>query len=101
MTPLQQGLFAGVLFGALSVATMLPLKIADKRRTMPAAFIERFAIGLLIPLVRTPLPGWLDGLLLGLLLSLPGALITRSAKPILITGAVGGLAIGLLTRGLH
>ena len=101
MSPLQQGLFAGVLFGALSVATMLPLSFADKRRALLAAFIDRFAIGLLIPLVRTPVPGWLDGLLLGLLLSLPTALITRAAKPILLTGAVGGLVIGFVTRGLH
>ncbi|HWA87287.1 MAG TPA: hypothetical protein VG710_13750 [Opitutus sp.] len=101
MTPLQQGLFAGVLFGALSVATMLPLKFPDKRRALLAASIERFAIGLLIPLVHTPVPGWLDGLLLGSLLSLPGAVTTRAAKPMLLTGAVGGLVIGFATRGLH
>lgn len=44
--------------------------------------------------VRLPWPGWLVGLLLGILLSLPDAIITKATVPILISGAVGGLLIG-------
>ena len=101
MTSLQQGLFAGALFGGLTVATMLPLPFPDKNKALLAAFLNRFGIGLLIPFVRFPLPGWLTGLIVGLLLSLPSALITKAAKPILIAGAIGGLVIGALTLGLR
>jgi hypothetical protein len=41
-----------------------------------------------------PWPGWLAGLLLGILLSLPDAIITKAFAPIVASGAVGGLIIG-------
>jgi hypothetical protein len=51
MTPVAYGLLAGIAFGAISVGVMLPLQFADKRSAPLGAFLNRFAIGLLIPLI--------------------------------------------------
>ena len=91
------GILAGLVFGSLSVAMMLPLQFSDKRAALLGAFINRFAIGLLIPLVRLPLPPLVSGLALGLLLSLPDAIITKAFAPILGVGAVGGVAIAWIS----
>ena len=96
MSPLTFGVLAGLAFGALSVAMMLPLQFPDKRSALLGAFINRFAIGLLIPVAQLPLPALIGGLALGLLLSLPDAIITKAFAPILGVGAVGGLIIGWL-----
>lgn len=98
MSPVTQGLIAGVVFGAFSVASMLPMKFPDKRASLLGAFFDRFAIGLLIPLVHVALPanpGWLLGAGIGLLLSLPSAVITKVYAPILGVGLAGGTVIGL------
>ncbi len=98
MTPLVQGALSGVVFGALTVASMLPMKFPDKRAALTGAFLDRFSIGLLIPLVKASLawPGWSVGLGVGLLLSLPSAIITKMYAPIIVIGAVGGAIIGAL-----
>ena len=94
MNPLLFGLVAGLLFGALDVALMIPMDFPDKRTAMLGAFASRFAIGFLIPLVKMPLPPWAIGALVGLLVSIPDAIVTRAYVPILATGVIGGLAIG-------
>ena len=99
MTPLTQGLVAGTAFGVISVALMSTLTFPDKRTALFGAFANRFGVGLLIPLVHTAQPGWLVGAGVGLLLSLPSAILTRTYVPILVVGTVGGLAIGGLTHG--
>jgi hypothetical protein len=93
---LAYGLLAGVLFGALSVALMLPMSFSDRRTALTAAFLDRFAIGLVIGVVDLSWPGWLVGLLFGLLLSAPSALVTKTYGPILGLGSLGGLVIGLI-----
>lgn len=93
------GLIAGVIFGAISVGTMLPLSFPDKRAALLGAFSDRFAIGLVIGCVQLPWPGWALGLFFGLLLSLPSAIITKAYPPILILGGIGGLVIGGLIHG--
>jgi len=99
MTPLTQGLIAGTAFGAISVGLMCFLPFPDKRAALLGAFANRFGVGLLIPLVHTSQPGWLVGAGVGLLLSLPSAIITKTYVPILVVGAAGGLLIGGLSRG--
>ena len=100
MSPLLAGLISGVLFGAVDVALMLPMLFPDKKTALLAAFISRFGIGLVIPLVQLPSwPGWLVGATFGLLLSLPDAIVTKAYAPILISGAIGGMIIGGVTRG--
>ena len=96
MSRLSFGVIAGVAYGALAVATMLPLSFPDKRAALLGAFLNRFAIGLLIPIVTAPAPRWAIGLALGVLLSLPDGIITRAFVPIVGMGAVGGLIIGWL-----
>ena len=100
MSRLAVGLLCGLLFGGVDVALMLPMSFPDKRTALLAAFCSRFGIGLVIPLVQLPSwPGWLIGLVLGLLLSLPDAIVTKAYAPILLSGAVGGIIIGGLTQG--
>ena len=100
MPPLIVGCIAGLIFGAVDVALMLPMSFPDKRTALIAAFLSRFGIGFVIPLVNLPTwPGWLVGVVFGVLLSLPDAVVTKSYAPILIGGAVGGLIIGGITRG--
>ena len=55
MNPVLFGVIAGISFGAIDVALMLPLDFPDKTTALLAAFLSRFAIGFLIPLVRMPL----------------------------------------------
>ena len=100
MSAFNFGILAGLAFGSVSVAMMLPLQFSDKRAALLGAFINRFAIGLLIPLVRLPLPPLVSGLALGLLLSLPDAIITKAFAPILGVGAVGGVVIAWLASHL-
>src|SRR5438132_4494661 len=100
MTPLLSGLLSGLIFGTVDVCLMLPMSFPDKKTALLGAFFSRFAIGLVIPLVQLPSwPGWLIGLVFGLLLSLPDAIITKAYAPILVVGALGGLIIGGLTHG--
>lgn len=88
------GIVAGLLFGAIDVALMLPLKFADRTTAFAAAFASRFAIGLLAATTQLPLPGWARGLIVGLLISIPDAIITKAYAPILVTGVLGGTLIG-------
>jgi hypothetical protein len=100
MSRVAVGLIAGLIFGAVDVALMLPMSFPDKRTALVAAFLSRFGVGLVIPLVNLPTwPGWLVGVTFGVLLSLPDAVVTKAYAPILISGAIGGLIIGGITRG--
>ena len=90
------GALCGLIFGLLAVATMIPLSFADKRAALTAAFVDRFAIGLVIGVAALAWPGWLVGLFFGLLLSAPSAIITKAWAPILGMGAAGGALIGFI-----
>src|SRR5918911_1739268 len=96
MSRLLLGVICGLVFGAVAVATMLPLQFEDKRAAMLGAFINRFSVGLVIGAATLPLPGWASGLLFGLLLSLPDAIITKAYAPIIGLGTLGGLIIGVV-----
>jgi hypothetical protein len=96
MSRLLLGTICGLVYGALSAASMLPLTFADKTAALIGAFINRFAIGFVIGATRLPLPGWASGLIFGLLLSLPDAIITKAYAPILVLGTIGGLVIGFI-----
>jgi hypothetical protein len=77
---------------------MLPLTFPDKRAALLGAFINRFSIGFVIGAIALPWPGWLSGLAIGILLSLPDAIITKAYAPILILGAIGGTVIGSIVQ---
>src|SRR5947199_9378295 len=99
MSKVMLGLFAGIVFGALDVGLMLPMSFPDKTTALLGAFTSRFAIGFVIGCGQLPSwPGWVVGVLSGLLISLPDAIITHNYGPILVLGGVGGLVIGRLVR---
>ena len=82
---------------------MIPLKYENNRKrteAMSAAFIERFMIGFLIPNVELGLHPAVTGLLLGLGLSLPSAIITRAYAPIIGMGIVGSVIIGFVVKAI-
>lgn len=100
MSKIILGLIAGIVFGALDIALMLPMSFPDKTAALLGAFTSRFAIGLVIGCVHLPgWPGWLIGLVFGLVISLPDAIITHKYVPILVLGGIGGLIIGGLIHG--
>lgn len=57
------------------------MQFPDKRAALVSAFLDRFGIGWVIPLIHVALPtypGWAIGASVGLLLSLPSAVITKA-----------------------
>jgi hypothetical protein len=96
MNRITFGIVAGLIFGAVDVALMIPMTFADKTIAMAGAFASRFAIGFLTSVTSLPLPGWARGALVGLLVSIPDAVITGGWVPILATGIAGGAIIGAL-----
>jgi hypothetical protein len=101
MSRLSLGLLAGLVYGVLSAASMLPLEFPDKRAALLGAFLNRLAIGVVIgAVVGAPqvdalrLPSWVIGLAVGVLLSAADAVITKAYAPILVIGALGGAVIG-------
>jgi hypothetical protein len=98
MTNISKGLIAGTLFGVVSVIPMLFMTFEDKPRAIAASFISRFAIGFIIFNLDLPIPGWVKGALVGLVLSLPDALVTKQYGPILGLALVGGLILGFFSK---
>ena len=96
MSRLLLGTICGLIYGALSAASMIPLSFSNKSAALIGAFLNRFAIGFVIGSAHLPVPSWAQGLIFGVLLSLPDAIITQAFAPILILGAVGGTIIGLI-----
>jgi len=96
VNPILFGVVAGLIFGALDVALMIPMPHPNKGTAMLGAFFSRFAIGFLIGVTRMPVPGWVRGLIVGVLISIPDAIATKAYVPIMATGAIGGAIIGAL-----
>jgi hypothetical protein len=103
MSRLLLGLLAGIVYGALSAVSMLPLEFSDRRAALLGAFLNRLTIGVVIgatigaPQIQTlRLPPWVIGLAAGVLLSAADAIITKTYAPILGLGALGGAVIGWL-----
>jgi hypothetical protein len=103
MSRLWLGLVAGLTFGILSAASMLPLEFPDKRAALLGAFLNRLAIGVVLgaavgapQLEQLRVPPWAIGLAAGVLLSATDAVITKAYAPILLFGALGGAVIGWL-----
>jgi len=73
---------------------MLPLQFPDKRAALLAAFFNRFSIGFVIGMLPMGRVGWATGLVIGILLSLPEAIVTKAYVPIMAIGSAGGAVIG-------
>jgi hypothetical protein len=95
MNRILLGSLLGMLAGGIAVAMMIPMKFPDRRAAFLGAFLNRFLIGFVIGISTLPLPAYAGGALIGLLVSLPDAVITKAYAPILIFGTVFGALIGL------
>lgn len=95
MNKLNQGILGGLIFGLLDVLIMVPLPLPEKGIAMLGSFFNRFAIGFFVATTDVPVSGWIKGLLIGLLLSLPDAIITKMYAPILGIGIIGGIILGI------
>lgn len=98
MSRLLLGAICGVVFGVAVVLMMLPMEFPDKRAALIGAFLNRFGVGFVIGAAQLPLPGWASGMIFGLLLSLPDAIITKAYAPIIVLGLIGGAAIGFIVE---
>jgi hypothetical protein len=93
MSRVSLGIGLGLAFGVVDVLLMLPLSFPDKRAALLGAFCSRFALGFFTATVRLPVSPIPAGIVVGLLTSLPDAIITKSYAPILVTGIIFG-AVG-------
>ena len=97
MSKIKFAILAGLFFGILDIIPMVIMDLPDKLSAIAGAFVNRFAIGFIIPLLQIKLAGWQRGILIGLLLSLPDAIITKAYIPILSLGFLGGLVVGIVS----
>lgn len=88
------GLILGLSIGVVDVLVMLPLSFPDKRTALLAAFSSRFSLGFFAAVTNLRVNPIVAGLLVGLLTSIPDAIVTKAYAPILITGLVFGAIAG-------
>ncbi|HMS99176.1 MAG TPA: hypothetical protein PKA12_10550 [Saprospiraceae bacterium] len=86
MNKIIKGLIAGTVFGIVSNIPMFFMSIEDKSKVISASFISRFAIGFIIFNLELPIPNWIKGGLVGLVLNLPDAIVTKQYAPIIGLG---------------
>lgn len=94
MTRVTLGVLLGLGIGLVDALLMLPLSFPDKRAALLGAFCARFALGFFSATVRLPMSPIATGILVGLLTSLPDAIITKAYGPIIVTGLVFGAIAG-------
>ena len=94
MSRIALGVLLGLVIGIADVVLMLPLSFPDKRVALLGAFCARFALGFFAATVRLPWSPVVTGILVGVLTSLPDAIITKAHVPIMATGVVFGALAG-------
>ena len=88
------GVILGLSIGIADVLLMLPLSFPDKRTALLAAFCSRFSLGFFAATIHLRLPPIATGSLVGLLTSIPDAIVTKAYAPILVTGVIFGAVAG-------
>jgi hypothetical protein len=88
------GVILGLSIGIADVLLMLPLSFPDKRTALLAAFSSRFSLGFFAATISLRMSPIATGLLVGLLTSIPDAIVTKAYAPILITGVIFGAVAG-------
>jgi len=88
------GVILGLTIGIADVLLMLPLSFPDKRTALLAAFTSRFSLGFFVAAVNLRMSPIAAGVLVGLLTSIPDAIVTKAYAPILITGVIFGAVSG-------
>ncbi len=103
MNRLILGVICGLVWGALTVLSMLPLTFPDKTAALTGAFLNRFAIGAVLgaamgspQVAALNAPPWLIGVVVALLISASDAIITKAYGPVLALGVVGGAIVGFV-----
>lgn len=94
MSRISLGIILGLSIGILDVLLMLPLSFPDKRAALIGAFCARFALGFFAATVRLPWSPLATGIVVGVLTSLPDAIITKAYAPIMVMGIVFGAIAG-------
>jgi hypothetical protein len=94
MSRVNLGVLLGLGIGIVDVLLMLPLSFPDKRAALLGAFCARFALGFFAATIRLPMSPIATGVLVGVLTSLPDAIITKATVPIMVTGVVFGAIAG-------
>lgn len=98
MTRIVLGILLGLGCGIIDVLIMSPMNFPDKPTALAAAFSSRFAIGFVAANVAVPIHPALAGALIGLLISIPDAIMTKAYLPIIISGLVFGALSGWVAR---
>ena len=95
MSRLWLGVLLGLIAGAVSAAMMIPMKFPDKTTALLGAFTNRFLIGFFLGTSTLPISPMQAGALVGFLVSLPDAIITKAYAPILVFGTIFGVLIAV------
>lgn len=90
MGRLTFGVILGLAIGIIDVILMLPLSFPDKRAALVGALASRCAPGFFAAVVELPMSPIASGILVGVLTSIPDAIVTKAYAPMLITGVVFG-----------
>jgi hypothetical protein len=98
MPRLELGLLLGLAAGAIDLLIMLPMRFPDKRTALMAAFSSRFAIGFLAANVSLPGGPIVSGAVVGLLVSIPDAILTKAYAPVILIGVLFGSLAGCAAR---
>ncbi|MCB0095201.1 MAG: hypothetical protein KDE46_05735 [Caldilineaceae bacterium] len=98
---LIRGIIFGVAFGVIDIIPMFFMEFDSLIVAIAGAFFSRFAIGFLIANSSLPFHGVISGLIIGVLVSLPDAIVTGAVLPIMTTGILGGALLGYLNQRLE
>ena len=88
------GIALGIAIGVVDLLLMLPLSFPDKRAALMGAFCARFSLGFFAAVAQLPMSPVLTGIVVGILTSLPDAIITKAFAPIMVTGVLFGAIAG-------
>jgi hypothetical protein len=92
------GVLLGIAIGIADVLMMLLMKFPDKTQALLGAFFSRFAIGFLATNISLPFHFAVSGAIVGLLVSIPDAIITKAYAPIVVTGLLFGALVGCAAK---
>lgn len=100
MSRVALGILLGIVIGLISIGIMLPMHMPNRRTAMTAAFLNRFALGFLAANIILPMDPVFSGVIVGVLVSVPDAIVTKAYVPIIVGGIVFGLIAGWAVKAL-
>lgn len=95
------GFSTGITYAMVEVLILSPISLPNKTIVILASVLTHFSVGLLVATTDLKMSAWLKGVLLGVLITLPGAISTPSYTiTILAIGVIEGLLTGILVQKL-